>query len=238
MCTFTANREPPVPLLGNAISGLFGASPIKPLQTHMARAHECAAMLAQFLDAVLADDWDTAVTLQQRIAVLENEADDIKMSIRLRLPKSLFLPVPREDLLELLHVQELVANGARDIAGIMLGRRMQVPDALKTALRDFLATATATTAQALKATSELDELLETGFSGPEVSLVENLIRTLNDLEHDNDVAQITIRGQLFALEKDLPPVDVMFLYRVIDGIGDLANAAQRVGSRLQMLIAR
>ena len=37
---------------------------------------------------------------------------------------------------------------------------------------------------------------------------------------------------------ELPPVDVIFLYKIIDWIGDLANRAQTVGGRLQILIAR
>ena len=36
----------------------------------------------------------------------------------------------------------------------------------------------------------------------------------------------------------MPPVDVMFLYKIIDRIGELADCAQKVGSRLQLLIAR
>lgn len=38
--------------------------------------------------------------------------------------------------------------------------------------------------------------------------------------------------------KRTTPIDVMFLYRVIELIGDLADVAQRVGSRLQILLAR
>ena len=41
-----------------------------------------------------------------------------------------------------------------------------------------------------------------------------------------------------ALEVELPPVDVIFLYQIIDWVGDLADRAQRVGSRLQLLVAR
>ena len=43
---------------------------------------------------------------------------------------------------------------------------------------------------------------------------------------------------LFKKEKDLPAVDVMFMYRVLDLIGDLADLAQRVGSRLELMLAR
>ena len=46
------------------------------------------------------------------------------------------------------------------------------------------------------------------------------------------------KTQLAKLEKSLPPVDVMFLYKVIDWIGDLGDRAQQVGSRLELMLAR
>lgn len=225
-------------LLSGTLNGLFGASPIKPIQEHMTRAHECVLGLGEFMDATVANDWPRAEAAQGKITELENAADELKMTIRLHLPKSLFMPAPREDFLELLHVQERIANRARDIAGIMLGRQMRFPDNMAEPMKEYLAACTATSAQALTAINELDELLETGFSGPEVELVEKLIRELNELEHRTDVLQIDIRSRLFSQERDLPPVDVMFLYKVIDWVGDLADAAQQVGSRLQILIAR
>ena len=85
---------------------------------------------------------------------------------------------------------------------------------------------------------EKGQLVETGFSGREVKLVEKLIKELDRLENVNDKTEIKIRAALFKLEKDLHAVDVMFLYKVIDGIGALADRAQKVGSRLQLLIAR
>ena len=53
----------------------------------------------------------------------------------------------------------------------------------------------------------------------------------------NDKLQIAVRAKLFKLESKLSPIDVMFLYRIIDGIGELADRAQKVGSRMQLLIA-
>ena len=86
--------------------------------------------------------------------------------------------------------------------------------------------------------NELDELLETGFAGREAVLVETLIEELGSIENDTDRLQIEVRRNLFKLEKDLPPVDVMFLYQIIDWVGDVADRAQRVGNRLEQLLAR
>ncbi|WP_150304610.1 TIGR00153 family protein [Pseudomonas saliphila] len=222
----------------NPFLSLFGRSPIGPMQMHIAKAHECAAKLNDFIDAVIADDWTEAERLQQEIAELERAADKLKKDVRVHLPKSLFLPVPRSDLLELLSVQDKVANRAKDIAGLMLGRKMTIPGPLQPSFKAFVSRSVDAAAQALRAMNELDELLETGFSGREVTLVEKLIDELDGIEHDTDNMQIKLRADLYLLEKDLPPVDVMFLYKIIEWIGDVADRAQRVGNRLELLMAR
>ncbi|MED5492886.1 TIGR00153 family protein [Halopseudomonas pachastrellae] len=222
----------------NPFLTLFGRSPIGPMQQHIAKAHECAAQLLPFIEALQAEDWAEAARLQQQIAQLERDADKLKKDVRVHLPKSLFLPVPRSDLLELLSVQDKVANRAKDIAGLMLGRRMVIPEPLFPAFKAFVSRSIDAAAQALTAMNELDELLETGFAGREVTLVERLIEELDRIEHDTDNMQISLRSELYLLEKGLPAVDVMFMYQIIEWIGDVADRAQRVGNRLELLMAR
>lgn len=224
--------------MSNPFSELFGRSPIKPMQEHMSKVQACVARLADFFDCAVAGQWPEAEAVHRSIVSLEHEADDLKHSIRAHLPKSLFLPVPRSDLLELLARQDMLANITKDIAGLMLGRKMQVPAELSSKMREFLQLSLTAADQALTAINELDELLEAGFRGREVAVVERLIDELNKTEHDNDECQIGLRAGLFALEKDLPPVDVIFLYKIIDRIGDIADYAQKVGSRLSLLMAR
>ena len=224
--------------IANPFSNLFGRSPIKPMQEHMAVAVKAAAELIHFFEAVIANDWAKAEEVQKRITEFEHQADDIKQQLRLHLPKSLFLPVPRTDLLELLTMQDRIANRAKDIAGIMLGRKMAIPANMHTQTLEFVQSGVRTAEQALTAINELDELLETGFSGRELTVVERMIQELDKLEEKADELEISMRSSLFRLEAELPPIDVMFLYSVIDWIGDLSNRAHDVGGRLQLLLAR
>ena len=53
-----------------------------------------------------------------------------------------------------------------------------------------------------------------------------------------DVAQNDIRNKLFLLESELPPVDVMFYYRAIEWLGETADAAQKVGSRFEVMLTK
>jgi hypothetical protein len=147
------------------------------------------------------------------------------------------MPVPREDLLELLLVQDRIANRARDVSGIVIGRRMQVPGPLQQRFLEFVTRNVDAAKQARKSIRELDELYETGFRGAEAELVEKLVEELDQIENDTDALQVTLRSELFTLEKDLPPIDVMFLYRIIEQTGDIADMAERIGRRLELLLS-
>ena len=222
----------------NPIINLFGTSPVRPLQRHMAKVVECVEALPALFEAVLAGDFDAVDAVQERIATFENEADDLKHELRLQLPRSLFLAVDRRDLLEVLAMQDKIANRVKDIAGLVRGRRMTVPESIGVRFMGFVRRSVEACAQAQKTVDELDELVETGFRGAEVELVQEMITELDRIEKDTDEIQVDVRAGLFAIEKDLPPVDVMFLYRLIDWTGDIGDRAQRVGSRLQVMLAR
>lgn len=222
--------------LKSTIAQMFARSPIRPIQKHMAKAYECVATLNDFITAAVTQDWQQAENAQQKIVDLEHQADQLKMDVRLNLPKSIFLPVPRSDLLELLSMQEQIANRAKDIAGLMLGRKMLIPETIKTTFVEFVGQVVSVCAQADKAIHELDELLEAGFKGREVSFVESLVEKLDRLENESDASEITLRRELFAIEKELNPIEVMFLYKIINYIGALADYAEKVGARLQVLL--
>ena len=219
-------------------SKLFGKSPISPIQDHIAVAHRCVSELTRFVEAVIADDWDTAKQRAAEVYKLEEQADELKRDIRLNLPKSLFLPMPRSDLLEMLRKQDKVANTAKDIAGLMLGRKMSIPQPIAKEMLAYLICTEQAALQAVRTIDLLDELIGTGFGGKEVHTVQRLVEELDRLEHETDLMQIDVRAGLFKIEDNLKPVNVMFLYKIIEWIGEIADNAQVVGNRMLYLIAK
>ncbi|MFI4962898.1 MAG: TIGR00153 family protein [Legionellales bacterium] len=217
---------------------MFGPSPIRPIEQHMRKVHLCAKQLNPFFDAALNLDWKVAEVIHEKIVSIEKEADLIKRDLRLHLPTGLFLPVSRTDLLELLSAQDRIANKAEDISGLIVSRKMSIPETIKPVFLPFLNICLDASKQACKAINELDELLETGFRGSEVKIVEEMIMTLDEIEHDSDEKLADIRHRIFGVEKNLSAIDVMFLYKLVQWIGELADHAQTVGGRLQILIAR
>lgn len=76
-----------------------------------------------------------------------------------------------------------------------------------------------------------------GLSRREVKLIDDMIVEINKLEKRTDKRQTRLRAALFKVEDKLPPVHVMFYYKLIELIGEVADYAERTGNRLQILIA-
>lgn len=222
----------------NSILGVFAKSPIKPLEKHIKLAVKCSNQLIPFFKATSNENWSEAAKIRRKLSKLEQDADTLKRELRLELPGGLFMPVDRADLLELLTQQDKIANKAKDIAGRVLGRKLKIPEKLQESFDTYLLRCIDATEKAAEAINELDDLLETGFRGRELALVEKMITQLDLIEDDTDGMQIVLRKDLMSIENDLNPIDVMFLYQIIDWVGDLADLAECVGSRLEILLAR
>lgn len=219
------------------LSNIFGSSPVRPLERHVGLSYKCTKQIIGFFEAVINDDWDKAASLRNVISRLEHEADDLKKEIRLNLPKSLFMPVPREDLLELLLVQDKMANRAKDVSGVVMGRQMNIPPTIADEFLKLVNFSVNAAKQARKSVRELDELFTSGFRGAEVLLVSAMIEELDKIETETDDQEVVVRAALFAVEQDLEPVNVIFLYDVIGLIGEIADMAERVGRRLELLLS-
>ncbi|MCZ6803446.1 MAG: TIGR00153 family protein [Proteobacteria bacterium] len=219
-------------------SRIFSSSPVTPLQKHIDQVVLCVEELIPYFESVIKNDWDQAAITQSKLVQLEHKADQIKANLRLNLPSSLFMAIDRRDILEVLEMQDTIANKAKDISGLTLGRKMSLPESISGAYMEFLKRCIDATRQAQVAINELDELVVTGFRGDEAVRVKNMIELLHTIEGETDDIQVTLRAELYKIEKALSPIDVMFIYKIIEWTGDLADSAQSTGNRLQLMLAK
>ncbi len=222
----------------NPIASLLGSSPFKPLQAHMRIVKECVAEVPALFNALIAGDQEALIRQKELIFAKEQEADDLENDLRAHLPKSLFMPVDRRDLLELLDMQDYIADTAQDIAGLMTERDMSVPKIMEEPLVALVQRCVDTCNHAATIIEELDELIETGFRGLEANKVDEMVSRLSEIEDETDEMGMDLARILFSQEDEMKPVSVMFWYQMIQWIGDLADYAEKVGDRMRLLIAR
>ncbi len=222
----------------STLRSLIGASPFSALQKHMREVMACVREVPPLFEAVAAQDSEKVLELKELIFEREEAADQIKNELRGALPKSLFMPVDRRDLLDVLSMQDSIADTAQDIAGLLVEREMTVPDGLEEPVIALANRCVGVCEQSALIIEELDELLTVGFRGREATSVEAMVVELNRLETETDELGLELARKLFAIEDDLNPISVMMWYRLIEWIGDLADYAEKAGDRLRLLIAR
>lgn len=217
---------------------LIKKSPFGPIQAHMLVSKASVKELINFLQSVINLDWNKATESRKIISDLENEADALKAETRSLLTKSLFLAVPREDILDLIKLADDIPNTVKDISGLIIGRQMEIPSEIASSFLLFAKEAATITETAGEAVDYIDELFQFSFGGNAAIKMQQLLEQLYSLENKNDQSEINLRGELFSIERDLPPVNVIFLYDIINKIGELSDRAEQVGHRISLIASR
>lgn len=220
------------------LSGLLRGSPFKPIQEHMKVVFSCVCLIPALFDAVYREDGEQVEEFAGQIKELETAADKLKSTFRLNMPKSLFLPVDRKDLLNLIGDQDRIADAAEDIGKTFLFRKMTVPEGIKAQLDELLEGTMEISAAARDMIEELDELLEVGFTGLESDKVSRMISGVRRSEHNIDEIIHRLKKKLFGLEKDLDPVSVMFWYQIIDMLAVISDQAENLADRLLLFLSK
>jgi predicted phosphate transport protein (TIGR00153 family) len=220
-----------------SILDLFAKSPFRPMQEHMDVVLECVQYAKPLFEALCREDSDGLRSAWSRIDELEGQADRLKNDLRAHLPKRLFLPVDRRDLLEILDLQDSIADRLQDVGGLLMERKMPVPPSMRDGLLELVHAVVKTCEHSAEAIHSLDELVEIGFRGREAERLEEKVNRIGSLEGETDRLQAQLLRELFRLEDELSPVSVMLWYQLIGWIGNLADNAEKVGNRLRLLIA-
>ncbi|MDQ6961122.1 MAG: DUF47 family protein [Mariprofundaceae bacterium] len=136
------------------MANMFGQSPIHPLQKHMQAVLAAIQLLPSVFVEAQAGQFDEVERIHAQIVDQEHLADNMKRELRLHLTRTLFIPISRQDILEILCMQDQVANKARDISELIVSRKMSFPDALQEGLEDLLSKSIEAVAQTNKAVLE------------------------------------------------------------------------------------
>ena len=220
------------------IFDLFAKSPFGPLQDHMRKVMDCVALIPDLYRALEEEDEKTFERLVEEIKEAEHEADKIKNEIRGDLPKTVFTPVDRDDLLEALSLQDSISDYAEDVAVLLSMKTLPFPATMRNEFWKFLEQVMITVDQYAKINEELDELMEASFGGAEAGKVEEMINNLGHEEHKTDRLQHELVRKLLTLEEKIGTLNVIMWMKVLEATGNMANRAEKVGNRLRLFLSK
>jgi predicted phosphate transport protein (TIGR00153 family) len=217
---------------------LFGKSPFEPIAKHGQIVEEVIQEVSPLVEAFLAQDWSETKEVSDRISRQEHRADQLKAEIRDHLPRSLFLPVDRGDLLRLLKAQDAMADAVEDLAVLITMRQTRVPEALKAHVRALMDQILQAAKTWFTISKLLPQLQEAAFTGPEVKKVLDLIDTLGEQEWRSDQLGAQLGRESVLLEEELGAISLTFIMRIGQKLGDVPNHAETAGDMVRLMLAK
>lgn len=215
---------------------LFGQSPFAPLQKHMEKVASCVLKLPELFDAVKMGDSVQIERVANEISNLEHAADLIKNDIRNHLPRSLFLSIDRSSLLEILSLQDHLADIAEDIAILTTYQPLQIYDSFKVDFDEFFIKNLETFHEVRAVISEMDELLESSFGGNEAEKVRHMIEEVSYREHEADLIQRKLLKNFYKAEEEISRGSFYLWQKIFENLAALANTSEKLAYRVRMTL--
>ncbi len=220
------------------IFNIFTKSPFGSIQEMMNKVIKCAGVVDPMIDAFISEDTDKVKKDAELCSKLEYEADKIKDEIRLNMPRSILMPVAREDILHILSAQDSIADVAEDIGILVSIKKIRLPDEIKEKLREFKNKAVDVVKKSGLVVEKLEILRESSFGGPAVEEITKLLDDVNIQEHHTDKLQFALTKSILDYEDKFNKAEFILMLKIVENIGGLANAAEKMCNRIRLILAR
>ncbi len=219
------------------IAQIFRKSPFSGLQEHFHYVRTGISVWEKSVKSYLNEDFPTFRKYAVQVDKYEQKADDIKDNIRNHLPKFIFLPVEKSDLLMLLKETDGILDGAKDVVVLMEMGKTKIPDEMKNEFIELLKKAIEPVETLGKVMEMLKIILESSFGGKPREEIKKSIHTIHKLEHECDLIEKKISKQLFN-SKELDPISILHLLKIVDRFGCVADSAENAGDRIRAMLAK
>lgn len=220
----------------STIGKLLGKSPFGLLQRHMEQVAKCVAKMEESLKVIDQGNWDDVDALADQVSQLEHQADQIKDEIRGKLRRRFFMPVDRAQILEILSIQDNLADTAEDVSVMLTIKRLATAPTVIECFQKFQESNIKAFRMAEAIINDLDELLETGFGGAEAEKVRTVVHDIAYAEHQADLLQRELLKLVFSDDAGLSAADLNMWIELIKNLAHLSNLSENLADRVQMTL--
>ena len=218
------------------LAKLFAKSPFAPLQKHMQDVNECVKKVKEIFEALEENDSKSVSRISGEISKLEAIADTTKNELRNHLPGGLFMPVSKAALLEILSLQDDIADDCEDIGILLTLKDLTLKDIFKDDFKSFLNKNFETYELVKEIIDEFDNLLETSFTGREAEKVRSMVSNVALKEHETDLTQRKLLKNLFSNEDQFTHAEFQLWLLILREIRTLSNTSEKLAHRIRNLL--
>lgn len=216
----------------STIGKLFGRSPFGQMKQHMEHVAQCVQKMSEALKAVQSGRYDSLDDLAEEASQLEHQADEVKNDIRNRLLKRVFMPIDRSEVLEILSLQDSLADTAEDVCRVLTFKRLPIPPSVSQEFTEFVEHNLHAFQVAHSIVRQLDELIESGFGGMEAERIRGLASQTAFAEHQADMVQVKLLKMIYSMESELSFTEFHLWMRLTNVLSEISNLSEDLAERV------
>ena len=216
----------------STIGKLFGSSPFAQIQLHMKQVGRCIEKMTEALEAMQRGEFDKLEGLAAEVSHREHAADQIKQDIRNRLVKRFFMPVDRSDVLDIVSMQDSLADTAEDLCVVMTMKQVPILDECREDFSELIRHNLEAFSVVSQIVLQLDELIESGFGGPEGEKIRSMAQDVAFAEHQADMVQASLLKKLYANDTQFTVGEFHLWMRITRILSRISNISENLANRI------
>lgn len=216
----------------STIGKLFGRSPFGQIQTHMDQVSKCITKMVEAIEAMTEGRYDAVEELAYEVSRQEHQADQVKTDIRNNLLRRFFMPIDKSEVLEILGLQDSLADTAEDVCKIMTLKKLPFKDEFKSDFDEFVKLNVEAFQTVASMIGQLDELIESGFGGSEAEKVRAMAHEVAFAEHKVDLIQLSLLKKIYAFDTEMSAGEFHLWMRLTRVLSKISNVSENLANRI------
>ena len=218
-----------------SLSSLFYKSPFENLQKHADKVKECAKLFMEASACHINADYEKFELLTDHVARLESEADDIKRNIRNHQPYGILMPVDKFQFFLYVKEQDNVMDDVEEALFWLSFRQQNIKKEVAADFQQLVESV-------IKSVEKLPELVRLAAiffrtrSEENRKKVKSIIYDIRQGEHEADLLERELKAFIFKSINNA--IEVFYLIRLVEKIGEIADHAENAADRMRGMIAR
>lgn len=214
------------------------SSPYKMLDEHFKKVCKATRKVDKMVKLYLEGNFTEASSVSVEISRLEQEADELKRNLRKSIPRKIFMPISKEDLLDVLRSNERIIDTCQDVAQLLDMRETRVPDELHPLYERFLGHIIDAVDSLRDMMNLLGKVLESAFAKVETNEVIGLGHLVHEHEYKADSVNKQLSKAIYDLEDQESPMALFHMMKFSDVLDSIADHAENAANSLVLVVSK
>ena len=195
------------------------------INVHMDLVAKCATQLAIAYRAYLDGDKDEFMAEAKLTREIEKQADQARREVELTIYSGAFMPLNREDYLNLAETLDRVADDSVSVVNILQLTEVGIPESVQGRIGEMIE-------ETIHCVETLTKCVATCISKRKKATA--IARDIEKLEEDIDEKEFNLRSDLYRM--NIEGYDKILLNDLVEKIGDISDTAEDTSDLIVILI--